>query len=1112
MASVLDSLPTPDELTAKLGPILGSAADDRGLAGALSALGRVSVDDLRSTAAGALTSGAGFDMSALGTTADGLRDPLGALAGVVPAHPEDVVGPLAQRLGSLGGLVGDDLAGLLTRGAEGLETVRKALPAESSDLFAAASDGFGELGQALLTGAFAQLGAWSGGVAELAERAEQAAAGGAGDLHDRLLQLLTETVHALLALVLPDGTAPAQVLAARIGAALPAAAAVALAQSRTAAVDALDAAAAAFAAGDGAAALPAAQQAVGAVGTELQSVASALTAALRAPAATPGGLATELNARLDAFAQVEIVDLDDVRSRFHDAVAGLGETITRIDLPGAREKVEQALQSVAGAVEQLGLATLPQELARLQQQADDAVAALAGDFAQVTAGARSALRAVADGLRQGASAFGSFDPDGTFHFAALIALTEQLQAVHDLLTDQVTPAVKSVHDAVSGAISSARDGVQAAADAVAGVKTELQTAIQAVHDDLGKLDVPGRIAELKRQEGELLDGLGVDFEQAVAPVLDAIRGMRDDIAALDVDKLNPLLKAALAAAVEIMKVLEPQFEPSVEQPLLDQLDELLGAPRKALTDAQAAIEAQLTRFDAIAPEQLAKPVADLFGTLKAAILSLDPATLAQPLLEPYAALQRQIAGLSPATLLKPVVDAFDALKAAVGEVSPDALVELLHDRLDQLREIVASVDLSGTAGVLAAGIGELRTTLDRADPGPLLDPLVRAYDAVAGALDPYDPRILLAPLARAFAAVRGALDTLTDAHVAAVHDAFAPLVQVPDELDPARAYAAAASALAGVAGGLDALGAGAAIAAVRAAQQRLAQAAAAAGAPAGVRDAVAALDPVADATIAAAADALAQARTQAAAAFAVTEPPAALAARYLQARPRLQLLAPGWLTATVDAHALRDAVAAIDPSAYVEDLGTLFDAVKAQLQGLDPRPVQQALRGTFDLVRQVVAGLDPAALTTAVEALADRLADALAALDPAPLAIDLHAIAAEVDAVVAALDPRALVTALGEITTALGTAVAAADPQALLAELHQPLEALAALAGRLDPTVLLSGLGTLVDDIRALIDTIDVVDLLQPLLDRIDELRDALHHALDDVGDAIGAMVAAIPV
>ncbi len=1107
------NLPTKDSLSGSLDGLKGDSGSGTGVAGALAAVEQADVGPKTASLVSTLHGGLIQTVPAEGSGpgADALAQ-VSAAASSVPQDPKTLTAPVSDKLDQIRSLVSPDVTSGILGGLTGLQGAQAAIPSDPTTLLSSATEQILKVTQGLDAGNVGALRGWSEALTALNGDIGSVLQAEAGRVEDRLIAFLADRATGLRDQLLPGGTGPAQ----RLVDALDAAVSGRVAPIQSAASDlgaALERARAGFAAGqfDSTADLAGAEDALHRLVAAAGDLASGVKAAVDDPAATAAGLSAALKSLHDDFKTIDVVDLGRPRELFDHAFAELRSAIAAVDLGGARAEVEKVLNEIGQAVDALDLGRLTEGLDQAEQAIRSTLDDLQGAVLEVVALVRAALGRVKEALDSVASALGSFDDAGTFHFTIETEIESLLNQVKSLLTDTIEPAIADFKGAVSDAIAQVTATLQQVTGEIDSVKAELQSALEGATEQLRAADIGGKMDSVSQELKSSLDQLGpIDFDSVVDPVVAEIGDMRDQLRKIDPSSLNDILRAALDVATAVITAID--FPHDITQFLMDELDKLLKVPKDGLDQLQKRVDAMIGRFDELEPKAILEPVSGLFTPLSQALDGLAVDALAAPIEEWYQRAKAEVGRVMPATLLQPLVDAYKEMNRSLAAISTESLVESLQSAITQIKGDLQRLQPGALLGQLSSAFEQAKTMLENLAPEKLFTPLVTAFDKVTAAIDAMSPEPMLEPLTKLSASLKAPLDTLTDDDARRAAAAFAPLVGLSDAYDPAKSFQTASAKVTEVEAALGGLNLGTLLADIRTHQAAAAAALAAGGdAAAALAPRMSALDPLQEASLAQSLADLQDARGKLGAAFPSSERSSDLTALYDEIKADVEGLVPAWVKDAPTADGIRNALSFADPAALADAVRELHKQIRDQWTALDPHGLIAELQTTYDHILVSLSALDPAAIAGRIDGLVQELAPRLDALNLDSLADDALDLEHEVRAIIEGLNPQPVIDHLSAIADEVSHALDELDPKALLAELQQPLEAAKEILRQFDPAALAEALEPAFAEIEGILAKVDLRTILKPLVDRLNELRDALQQALTRTEHAFDDMIAAIP-
>jgi hypothetical protein len=415
---LLQELPTQEQLTNILAPVLGDRAAGTGVAGVLQFLEQLDTANLSASMAARLDQNFSVNVSVdPGALTGGALAPFQQAVSALPSDPAVLIQPLSTKLESLSHLSSANLSTQLLTGIDGLKNIEALVPANVRELVAGAADRIAQLKGEFISGEFGQLGQWSKSVQTLYAEIQPLLSAGPGTVEERLITYLREKITALVRLILPSENL-ALVMAGRLDAAISTDRLATIDTIKADIVNAMSLARTEFEQGNFTNTVHFA--AVQASFQQLTDTLSEITATLRQfldqPIATATGLSHALQQQLENFAQIEIIDLGNIKEKFAAAIGRVQEAIAGLDLGSVRRKIEAVFEQINGVIGRFDLHQLTAKLDDLQGQLQSILDTLDATLFEAIAAIRAVFTQLKDALQAVATALGSYDAQGNFHF------------------------------------------------------------------------------------------------------------------------------------------------------------------------------------------------------------------------------------------------------------------------------------------------------------------------------------------------------------------------------------------------------------------------------------------------------------------------------------------------------------------------------------------------------------------------------------------------------------------------------------------------------------------------------------------------------------------------
>jgi hypothetical protein len=669
---------------------------------------------------------------------------------------------------------------------------------------------------------------------------------------------------------------------------------------------------------------------------------------------------------------------------------------------------------------------------------------------------------------------------------------------------QLWSQVEDVVNQVSGLVQQASATITGAVDHLAGFVGDASSSLQQVN---------------KQVETVKAAIEGFDLQPATDAVVDAFHALRDKVADLHVEELPAPARVPLQAAAEAVRQIDVTAE--VSGPLdqaLGRLDptaairtvagslEQFVAGLRSLDPAalagqlDAPVDAMLSALSQFGPDQFKGLIEQALQPVADAIRSIDAAELLRPVLRLAAELTAKVDSLlDPDVIFGPLEDLFKPVTDAIDAIAPARLIDLLTPHAGPAGQGAAAV-----AGPPAAFTGAGALLRDALPAGP------EAADELFG----FRPGDLLVPLIdihrKLMATFGGLADTVLDQAGTLLHDVLYGRLQ---SLHPVSVEARIGAGLGAVLDDFDAAAVSARLAEAADAYVSAARAIAAAATSRPAQDqavadrvvaAMTALDPLALVPDVAQADTVRDAVRWASDRVDVAE----LRLSFTAVGPDLLELLPDlFRTASLDAAAIRQALAALDPSPVRQQVNDLFDQAGQRVVGLS----EALLAGVDEMgkaVEDFLVPVTPAHLAGLASQLHAAVKEQLLALGPAAQKEAVRPVFDTVKRQLSVIDPSFLVPELNGLRDQLAASVAGlADG---FVPDRGPFDELQVRVAALKPSQILAPLVDRLKPVSDFIDQLDPAAILQPIIDAFAQIRAGLPDKLRQVEDAVDEVLAAL--
>jgi hypothetical protein len=486
------------------------------------------------------------------------------------------------------------------------------------------------------------------------------------------------------------------------------------------------------------------------------------------------------------------------------------------DSAAIQEEIEAQLRPlvtwIEDLTEQLDLTAIRDPLASVSGAARDSVDGLEQGLAGVTLQVRAIFEQV-EGLLDQIDTQAAADQAETAIQDFAQQLNQQLLALFQPAHDAVAQVLQSIGDGLdSFDPEEVIDALRQAIDSLAGVLEDpaVNSALTQIRDALGTATTQ-------------LDQLS--FTPLTDQVVAAIEEVAAALQSIDTSQLNPILQAALQAALAVL----PEDLTPITDPLIDEFDELIETgpvpilenvreqPQRLLDRVRSFEPAAmigsalaepyrelLSRMEQFEPSHLLDPVETELEKLKQRLRTdANPGAPIRLLEQPFAQLTQAFDRLSPDDLVQPleqavtgaidaildalpVEEVFDQVDVAIGAVEAiSTFAERLATLLEKLRDLLQG--LAGSHGQIESWIDSALDKLEAIGDTNSLQPL---FVDLSAAVDETRAEDLLgryndgaSPLQSTLATLnpRSRLTALVQAHATFPRSALAALPDSPEK-------------------------------------------------------------------------------------------------------------------------------------------------------------------------------------------------------------------------------------------------------------------------------------------------------------------------------------------
>lgn len=1112
---LLQQLPSKDELTSMLSPITGDEARGTGVAGVLKLLKGIDTSNISASLSANLDQSvsASFAVDSTALTGPALEQFKQVMASV-PKDPANLIALLASKLETIKNLSSDDLSAQLFAGINGLQNIETLVPVNTRDLVAGAAERLTQLKGEFISGAFGELRQWSESVGNLYSEIEPLIAVGAGTVEERLIDFLRKKITDLVSMVLPQKMNVAVTVSTQLEGVISTDLMSHINTVKAGLINAMSLARMEFQNGNfsNIAHFMTAQNNYQQLTQTLRNITDKMKIVLDKEIFSAEGLIRAMERLFDDFAQIEIVDLGNIKDKFSEAMKKVGDAISGLDLDAVSKTINEVFGKINDVIKKFDLSQLITKISGLKEQLQTVLNAIDGALFEVIASIRTIFKQIKEALQSVASALGSYDESGRFQFHIQNEIENFLNGIKTTLRETIKPALDQFKNNIGQTLQDVQNKLNEVVGQIGDVTAKLGEALKGVNEQLETMDVEVKMESTGQKLNEMLSGLGaIDFDPIIDPVIAQINEMAGTLKKIDVSAMSEFTIGALKLSVEV--VVNIDFSAKITDALMAEFDKLLEIPKGALSEIERRIEGVLQRFGELQPKVLLSPLQELFDPIATRLDNLKLETLLEPLDTWYNRIPQELDKISPAALLQPLIDLHAQLQKAFDSISPAELIRPLQTVIDETKKKIQSIDITGVAVELSGAIDRARKSLDGISPERLLTPLINAFDKIMGALDKFNPAILLEPFKKIFDAILSPLDNLKDEHMRLINEVFAVMRGMIDAFSPEQVFQAIRQNTAAAQSMVQQLNIGGLIAELKVPYDAMHASFVAGGGTVNVTltASVEGMNPLRDVVIGQVVADVQRFQGQLNALI-QAQPPAELVQRYEEIKPKLESLIPTWARENISPASIKRAFQLANPLDMTTEINQLYEAIKQQLRNLDPRMVQENVKASFEQLKNAISSINPQAIVSEVQGAIDALTQRLSTFNVQMIAGELDTIVDELRTIIAGLDPSPIINQLQGLVEEVKGLIAEVKPSNVLSELTIPFQAAKEIVSKFDPALFMEPLQGVFENIQKVLEKIDIGIILQPLVNRLDQLRDALEEDLKRTERAFNGMLQAIPV
>ena len=409
-------------------------------------------------------------------------------------------------------------------------------------------------------------------------------------------------------------------------------------------------------------------------------------------------LQTIVSRILDVAGKEDAGALAEILGRLKTAIAGMNLGIIEGGIEDARTKIDSVLAGIDLASLSQSVTEIGQRLSTTGQEVDRAMVQVSAFLsAQVTkltsALGELDLSAVVDQVK---NAFGTLH-DGVQN---LLKDAEAVCSQAGALTDSLSDELDGLDERIGLLRSAIEDLLGKVGDVLSSdsVKSALDTAQQGID---------GIVQMLQNVD------LSAVFDKAISQIADA----QGKVAQIDVSQLNEVLRAALQAALMVIRRIDFQAIGSHLKDEFKSVGDAIDTPIAPLKSAYQKVLDGLTGFDPGA--FVGQELKTQFDALVASLSRIEPGTILQPLKTLLDTLIKKLEVLKPDALLKPLCDLHAQLMAGLTALSPQSLIAPLNELLGKATTAIANLGIDDLTATFQKALDLVKGVIDSMGIGDL---------------------------------------------------------------------------------------------------------------------------------------------------------------------------------------------------------------------------------------------------------------------------------------------------------------------------------------------------------------------------------------------------------
>lgn len=824
----------------------------------------------------------------------------------------------------------------------------------------------------------------------------------------------------------------------------------------------------------------------------------------------PGALESFLREKLQDILDVRINETQKIDDPFNALFDSIDEAIDAVDFNAVVDEIRGFFDQINSAIATIDLPNLSDLLGDQLQQLTQVIDDLQGGVNQLLSDIQQHFEQLAGEARELAGQFGHFDENDEFHFNFETDLQQVLEQARQAIagnpedpdTSSVASYLEDFRQTISSFIEQLNDLLDPVNTSLTTVRDDAVNGVNTFRTFLEGLDIAALMNDLAARVEEIIDALlPIDINDLTTPIIAEINDAEQSLSQINPDDLNDLLKEALKVALDV--VISIDFTAEISDPLGELFDTAKAETQGVIDQLQRRYEESLSVLDQLNPQQLLEVLFAAYDIIKQQTDSLQITALLSPLDELHEQyLQQPLEALKPSTLLAPVSDAYQNSIGVLDEINGSEIIAPLSEALESVKSEISNFDAAAPLNEIRNHIDAIRTRIENTRPSDIMDPLITEFSRLESELDRFSPSVLLGPVADLATPLLGVLEDIQQEAVDALHEVYQGPLAALDALDPDRFTEQVQGQLTAAITTLDSLGIDQRINQLKGKHFDL---------RANIGEDQRKLDLVVLVDIQNSLGEISQTYTALKTTLVNIRDGldfSGLRSLYDEVLEKLESLLPPYARQALDAETFRRLMRLADPTRFLEELDTRFQALRERVIPLSPEDIAAELDETYDTLLGQVENLDPGPAIDDIIAQMEQLKGVVESLRIDFLADDIDRVMNDFRSVMNGFNVARLYPPLDSLHNEIKVIVGETLPSAIFAELDTTSAGIRSLVDDMDPRVLLGDpLELAWELVQGLLDGVDFGVVLAPLVEKIDELEADFALALQDTENAFDAML-----